>query len=235
MTKNFSLLRSLSAATVALSFAAAAFAQPPAAEPAKPSQPPAATPAAPAPAPAAKPQETEKTVQVIMTTSMGDITIELNREKAPISTENFLKYVDEKFYDGTIFHRVIGNFMIQCGAFTPDMMQKPKARPAIKNEWKNGLKNTKYTVAMARTSVADSATSQFFINVQDNAVLDDPRDGAAYAVFGKVTAGTDVVDKIKAVKTGRKSGMEDVPVDVVEIKSVRRVEAKAADPAKKGG
>lgn len=161
---------------------------------------------------------------VVMDTSMGKVEIELDAEKAPISTKNFLSYVDEKFYDGTIFHRVIKNFMIQGGGFKKDMSQKPTKAP-IKNEATNGLKNTRGTVAMARTGVVDSATAQFFINVVDNDFLNhsspDPR-GYGYAVFGHVTSGMDVVDKIRAVSTGSKDGMTDVPVETVEIKSIHR-------------
>jgi peptidyl-prolyl cis-trans isomerase B (cyclophilin B) len=167
--------------------------------------------------------ETTKPV-VVMETSFGKIEIELDGEKAPISTKNFLRYVDEKFYDGTIFHRVIKDFMIQGGGFTKDMNQKP-THEQIKNEAANGLKNTRGTLAMARTSVVDSATAQFFINTVDNGFLDyqspDPR-GYGYAVFGHVTNGMDVVDKIRAVSTTNKGGMGDVPVEAVEIKSVRR-------------
>lgn len=161
---------------------------------------------------------------VVMDTSFGKIEIELDGEKAPISTKNFLRYVDEKFYDGTIFHRVIKDFMIQGGGFTKDMNQKP-THEQIKNEAANGLKNTRGTIAMARTSVVDSATAQFFINTVDNGFLDyqspDPR-GYGYAVFGHVTSGMDVVDKIRAVSTTNKGGMGDVPVEAVEIKSIRR-------------
>ncbi|MFN0012457.1 MAG: peptidylprolyl isomerase [Phycisphaerales bacterium] len=164
----------------------------------------------------------DKIVQVKMTTSMGDIVIELNETKAPISTKNFLNYVDKGAYNGTIFHRVMETFMIQGGGFGPDMKQKP-TDPPIKNEWQNGLKNAKYTVAMARTAVADSATSQFFINVVDNPGLDSARDGAAYAVFGRVISGTEVVDKIKTVKTGTKGGHQNVPLEPVTIVSVARV------------
>ena len=172
-----------------------------------------------------KPAATENNVYVILKTSMGDIALELDKAKAPVSTENFLSYADKKFYDGTIFHRVIANFMIQGGGFTPDMTQKKTDKP-IKNEWQNGLKNTKGTVAMARLGGnADSATSQFFINVKDNGFLDQPRDGAGYAVFGTVVDGMDVVDKIKGVKTGTKGGMQDVPVEPVVIKEVRRMTA----------
>jgi cyclophilin family peptidyl-prolyl cis-trans isomerase len=154
--------------------------------------------------------------QVKLSTSLGDIVIELDDAKAPVSTKNFLSYVGKGHYDGTIFHRVIPGFMIQGGGFSVEMQQK-RTDPPITNEWKNGLKNAKYTVAMARTNVPDSATSQFFINVADNAFLDQARDGAAYAVFGKVVQGTDVVDKIAAVKTGNKSGHQDVPLQPVTI------------------
>ena len=161
---------------------------------------------------------------VIMETSMGNIELELNEEKAPITVANFLKYVDEKFYDGTIFHRVIDDFMIQGGGFTADMKQK-ETHSQIKNEAGNGLKNDKYTVAMARTNVIDSATSQFFINVKNNDFLnhrDETARGFGYAVFGKVIAGMDVVDKIKGVKTTTKGAHQNVPVEVVEIKSIRK-------------
>jgi peptidyl-prolyl cis-trans isomerase A (cyclophilin A) len=164
----------------------------------------------------------ETNPQVKLTTSKGDIVIELDAAKAPISTANFLSYVDKKHYDGTIFHRVIDNFMIQGGGFTPDMRQKGVDKP-IKNEWKNGLKNLKGTIAMARTSVADSATSQFFINVKDNGFLDQPNDGAAYAVFGKVVKGLDVIDAIRGVKTANKGGHGDVPVETISITSATRV------------
>ncbi len=153
---------------------------------------------------------------------MGSISIELDQARAPLSTANFLGYVDSGHYDGTIFHRVIGNFMIQGGGYTADMDQK-KTGNQIKNEWTNKVSNTKYTVAMARLgNQPDSATAQFFINVADNAFLDQPRDGAGYAVFGKVTAGTDVVDKIKGVRTGNTRGMGDVPVEPVVINKARR-------------
>jgi cyclophilin family peptidyl-prolyl cis-trans isomerase len=166
----------------------------------------------------------KKMTTVVIETSLGNIEVELNAEKAPISTENFLKYVDKKHYDGTIFHRVISNFMIQGGGMTEKMDEKKSDAP-IKNEAANGLKNDRGTLAMARTSVVDSATAQFFINVQDNDFLNhkapNPRD-FGYAVFGKVTAGMDVVDKIKAVPTGMTGGMQDVPKTPVVMKSVRR-------------
>jgi cyclophilin family peptidyl-prolyl cis-trans isomerase len=157
-------------------------------------------------------------VKVKLTTSMGAITLELNSEKAPLSTENFVKYVESGHYNGTIFHRVIGNFMIQGGGFNKDLVQKP-TNPPIKNEAANGLKNDNYTIAMARTGVVDSATAQFFINVNNNDFLNHA--GPAnfgYAVFGKVVEGADVVDKIKAVKTGGK-GMfpTDVPQETITI------------------
>ena len=158
-------------------------------------------------------------MKVKLTTSMGPITLQLDREKAPISVENFAKYVDSGHYNGTIFHRVIDGFMIQGGGFTKDMNQKP-TNPPIKNEAANGLKNDKYTVAMARTGVVDSATSQFFISVKDNAFLNytAPNDrGFGYAVFGKVVEGQDVVDKIAKVATGNQRGMGDVPNTPVVI------------------
>lgn len=160
---------------------------------------------------------------VIMKTNLGDIKIELDEKKAPVSVKNFLSYVDAKFYDGTVFHRVIENFMIQGGGFTKDMQQKKTEAP-IKNEAANGLKNNRGTIAMARTNVVDSATAQFFINTVDNNFLnyrDSSPAGYGYAVFGRVVDGMDVVDKIRKVKTGMKSGMQDVPVEPVVIESVR--------------
>lgn len=154
---------------------------------------------------------------VVLTTNHGKITIELDTEKAPKSVENFIHYVKSGHYDGTIFHRVIDGFMIQGGGFDPDMKQKPTAEP-IDNEADNGLTNDRYTVAMARTSDPHSATAQFFINVGNNDFLNYPgSDGWGYAVFGKVTEGMDVVDEIRAVKTGRRSMFSDVPVDNVMI------------------
>lgn len=160
---------------------------------------------------------------VVMTTSAGTITIELYEDKAPITVKNFLGYVDDKFYDGTIFHRVISNFMVQGGGFLPGMSQK-KTKANIKNESGNGLSNKVGTLAMARTSVPDSASSQFFINLVDNEFLDRAKsqDGVGYCVFGKVTEGMDVVNKIKAVKTGTKAGHENVPLQDVTIQSVVR-------------
>ncbi len=181
---------------------------------------PAAKPAAEAPAPA-----TNAAVSVVIATNYGDITVELDAEKAPVTVANFLSYVDEKFYDGTIFHRVIRNFMIQGGGFTPDMAQKRTHAP-VKNEAGNGLKNTRGTIAMARTMIIDSATAQFFINTVDNAFLDhrdNSMQGFGYAVFGKVTDGMAVVDAIAGVQTGRVNGMSDVPTPApVVITSIRR-------------
>jgi cyclophilin family peptidyl-prolyl cis-trans isomerase len=154
---------------------------------------------------------------VVMETSLGTIKIELDGDKAPLSTTNFLSYVDDKFYDDTVFHRVIPTFMIQGGGFAPGMKQK-KTKAAIKNESGNGLANKRGAVAMARTNDLHSATSQFFINVVDNDFLDSNK----YCVFGKVIEGMDVVDKIKATPTGNKSGHGDVPVKDVVIQSVRR-------------
>lgn len=166
-----------------------------------------------------------------LTTTMGDIVLRLDPQRAPISTENFASYVRQGFYDGTIFHRVIENFMIQGGGFTPDMKQKPTAKP-IRNEWQNGLKNVRGAVAMARTQVADSATAQFFINVQDNPFLDEPRDGAAYAVFGHVVEGMDVVDRIRKVRTGTRGIHDDVPVNPVTISRARIIEPDEATTVK---
>jgi peptidyl-prolyl cis-trans isomerase A (cyclophilin A) len=177
----------------------------------------------------------EKVVYALMKTSKGEIVLELNREKAPISVANFLSYVDKKFYDDTIFHRVIPSFMIQGGGFDENLNQKP-TDPPIKNEWTNGLLNKRGTVAMARMGDAkpnpervNSATCQFFINVVDNPGLDQPqRDGGAYAVFGKVVAGMKAVDTIKIVPTTTKvtptrNPLQNVPVDTVKIESVRKI------------
>ncbi len=162
---------------------------------------------------------------VAIETSMGTFTITLNMEKAPISVRNFLNYVKEGYYDGTIFHRVISNFMIQGGGMDADL-QPRKTKFAIKNEATNGLLNKRGTVAMARTSVVDSATSQFFVNTVDNAFLNNSGktpDRFGYAVFGEVTDGMEVVDLIRAVKTGNKSGQSDVPVETVTILSAKVV------------
>ena len=161
--------------------------------------------------------------QIVITTSLGTIKAELFEDKAPITVKNILSYVDEKFYDGTIFHRVIRDFMVQGGGFQPGMKQKP-TKAAIANESTNGLSNKRGTLAMARTNVPNSATAQFFINTVDNFFLDKAKasDGVGYCVFGKVTEGLDVLDKIKAVKTGNKAGHSDVPVQDVVIQSVGR-------------
>lgn len=177
-------------------------------------------------APAA-PTTSAAPVYVSMTTSKGVIYLELNAAKAPISTENFVSYTKEGFYNGTIFHRVIKTFMIQGGGFTADMKEK-KAKAPIKNEWQNGLPNSRGAISMARTNAPDSATCQFFINTVDNKMLDQPRGGAAYAVFGKVIKGMDVVDAIAAVPTGQSSGMGDVPKTVVTIE---KMEVLAGPPA----
>jgi peptidyl-prolyl cis-trans isomerase B (cyclophilin B) len=158
-------------------------------------------------------------MNVVLTTSMGAFTLELDAKKAPKTVENFIAYVKSGHYDGTIFHRVMDNFMIQGGGFTDKMVQKP-TKAAIKNEADNGLKNDKYTVAMARTSDPHSATAQFFINVADNEFLNfsSPTErGWGYTVFGKVTAGTDVIDKIKKVKTGNSGFHQNVPQEPITI------------------
>jgi cyclophilin family peptidyl-prolyl cis-trans isomerase len=172
------------------------------------------------------PQATEANPKVLMKTSMGDITIELNLDKAPISAKNFLKYVNSGHYNGTIFHRVIETFMIQGGGFTKDMKKKGGTDAPIKNEAANGLSNDRGTVAMARTNVIDSATDQFFINVVDNGFLnhkDTSARGFGYAVFGKVTKGMDVVDKIKAVKTSNHGNHQNVPTTPVIIDSATEI------------
>lgn len=163
---------------------------------------------------------------LILKTSEGDIKIELFEKEAPISAQNFLAYANSGFYNGTIFHRVIDGFMVQGGGFTADMKQK-KTNPPIKNESANGLENKKYTLAMARTSVPDSATSQFFINTTDNDFLDrsQSRDGVGYAVFGRVVEGQAIVDKIGKTKTGTSAGMQDVPVKAITIDSIEVVAA----------
>jgi peptidyl-prolyl cis-trans isomerase B (cyclophilin B) len=158
-------------------------------------------------------------MNVILRTSMGEITLELDSAKAPKTVENFVAYVKAGHYDGTVFHRVMDNFMIQGGGFTDKMVQKPTNAP-IKNEADNGLKNLKYTIAMARTNDPHSASAQFFINVVDNDFLNfsSPTErGWGYAVFGKVTAGMDIVDKIKKVKTGNSGFHQNVPVEPVTI------------------
>jgi peptidyl-prolyl cis-trans isomerase A (cyclophilin A) len=155
-------------------------------------------------------------------TSLGDFTIELFDKEAPESVANFSRYIDDGFFDGTIFHRIVPGFVIQGGGFTEDLTQK-KTKPPVKNEADNGLKNKRGTLSMARTNDINSATSQFFVNLKDNDFLDHSRGNFGYAVFAKVTEGMDVVDKIAAVETGRKRGFDDVPVEAVTMKSVRRV------------
>lgn len=263
------LVRPLLVSALVFGGAAAASAQdrtPPAAPPAKPATPESKPttppsspelgnrPSKPAEKPAEKPTDkpkeggdakTEKPTgpaleYVQMSTSMGTVVIELNREKAPISVENFLSYVDKGFYTGTIFHRVIPTFVIQGGGFTADMTQKATEKP-IKNEWQNGLKNVRGSLSMARTPEPDSATTQFFINVADNTDgsmnnLDQPRGGAAYAVFGRVFSGMDVVDQIKDVPTGSvtattpqgKAPMSNVPKTPVVIVKMTRITAEEA-------
>ena len=220
-------LIALSVATIALGFATHASA---ADTNAKAAMKPAVT-AAPVVSPAKEIKKDDKTksgdkkmTTVVIETSLGNIEAELNSEKAPLSAANFLKYVDKKHYDGLVFHRVISGFMIQGGGMDEKLNERKNEGP-IKNEATNGLKNERGTLAMARTSVVDSATSQFFINTVDNDFLNhsspDPR-GYGYAVFGKVTAGMDVVDKIRAVPTGTMNGMADVPKTPVTIKTIRR-------------
>ena len=159
---------------------------------------------------------------ILMTTTLGPMTLELDAENAPKTVENFLSYVSNGFYDGTIFHRVINNFMVQGGGFTADMEQKATQAP-IDNEANNGLKNARGTIAMARTQDPHSATAQFFINVQDNDFLNhtgENMQGWGYTVFGKVTDGEDVLDKIRCVQTGSQAGHQDVPVEPIIIESV---------------
>ena len=163
--------------------------------------------------------------KVKLQTSMGDVVIELDTEKAPVSAENFLQYVRDGFYDNTVFHRVINGFMVQGGGFEPSMKQKP-VRAAIENEAGNGLKNDAYTVAMARTSDPHSATAQFFFNVVNNNFLNfraASADGFGYCVFGKVVEGREVIDKIKAVPTGSRGFHQDVPAEDVVIKKAEIV------------
>jgi peptidyl-prolyl cis-trans isomerase A (cyclophilin A) len=160
--------------------------------------------------------------RVLLSTSLGDIEIELAQDKAPISVQNFLGYVDSGYYSGTIFHRVIPNFMVQGGGFDGNMKQKNSGAP-IRNEADNGLRNDRGTIAMARTSARDSATSQFFINHRDNDFLNHSSRDFGYAVFGKVVRGMDVVDRIAQVPTGRFGPHGDVPRQAVEILSVKRL------------
>lgn len=161
----------------------------------------------------------KKEPEVLLTTTLGDVKIKLYPEKAPITVENFLTYVNDGFYNKTIFHRVIDGFMVQGGGFTPDFDQKPTRKP-IKNEADNKLKNKRGTLAMARTAVVDSATAQFFINTVDNTFLNfkdhNPQE-YGYCVFGEVISGMDVVDKMEQAKTGMKEGHRDVPVETITI------------------
>jgi cyclophilin family peptidyl-prolyl cis-trans isomerase len=154
-------------------------------------------------------------------TTLGDFTIELFEKEAPLSVANFLKYIDSGFFDGTIFHRIVPGFVIQGGGYTEDMTKK-RTNPPVKNEADNGLKNSRGTLSLARTNDINSATSQFFVNLKDNDFLDHTRGNFGYAVFAKVTDGMDVIDKIAAVETGRKRGFDDVPIEAVIMKSVRR-------------
>ena len=195
----------------------------------------AQAPASPAPAespsPTPKPEPTGPTV--VITTSLGPIRVVLNKEKSPITVDNFLKYVHSGFYDGTIFHRVIPGFMVQGGGMTPDMQEKPTGA-AIRNEARtNGLRNSRGTLAMARTNDPNSATSQFFVNVKDNHRLDFGIGGAGYAVFGEVVEGMEVVDKIVGVATATKGPHENVPVTPILIKSIREVGYTGTPPAPK--
>ncbi len=155
-------------------------------------------------------------------TTLGDFSIEFFEKEAPVSVANFLKYIDDGFFDGTIFHRIVSGFVIQGGGFTEDMTQK-KTLPPIKNEADNGLKNSRGSLSMARTNDVNSATSQFFVNLKDNDFLDHTRGNFGYAVFARVTDGMDVIDKIAAVETGRRRGFDDVPVEPVIMKSVHRI------------
>jgi peptidyl-prolyl cis-trans isomerase B (cyclophilin B) len=169
----------------------------------------------------------DKNPVVVVNTSLGNFKVELYPDKAPTTVKNFLNYVDTKFYDGTVFHRVIPSFMIQGGGFEPGMKEKEAGKP-IKNESANGLSNARGTLAMARTPEPDSATAQFFINVKDNPFLDRAKaaDRVGYCVFGKVIDGMDVVDKIKDVETGNRGIHRDVPVKDVVINSIRRADNK---------
>lgn len=166
----------------------------------------------------------EGNVKVIFETSRGNFTVELDEAAAPITVKNFLRYVDEGFFDGTIFHRVIPGFMIQGGGLTADLAQKRTHAP-IENEATNGLKNKRGTLAMARTNDVNSATAQFFVNLVDNGFLDHKPGNYGYAVFGRVTGGMEVIDAIAQVRTGRRKGHDDVPLEDISVLSARRVEA----------
>ncbi len=161
---------------------------------------------------------------VVLTTTLGEITIELFEEQAPGTVANFLQYVDDGFYDGTVFHRVIAGFMVQGGGFSEDMRRKP-TRDAIANEADNGVKNERGTLSMARTSDVHSATSQFFINLADNGFLDHGERDFGYAVFGKVVEGMEVVDAIAAAKTGTVKGFQDAPLEAAVIEQARRADS----------
>ena len=163
---------------------------------------------------------------VLFKTSLGEFTIELEPEEAPITVENFLRYVDDGFFDGTIFHRIVPGFVIQGGGLTPEFDNK-ETRAPIKNEAANGLRNLRGTLSMARTNAVDSATSQFFVNLKDNAFLDHKSGSFGYAVFGRVTRGMDVVDQIAKVRTGKRKGYDDAPLESVTIESARRVQPAA--------
>jgi cyclophilin family peptidyl-prolyl cis-trans isomerase len=164
-------------------------------------------------------------------TSKGTFTVQLFDKQAPISTENFLKYADAGYFDGTIFHRVIPGFMIQGGGLTADMKSKPGQFAPIKNEADNGLKNKRGTLSMARTNDINSATSQFFVSVVDNEFLDHKPGNYGYAVFGRIASGMEVIDAIAAVKTGSKAGHQDVPSEAITIESVKRIEAETPGDA----
>ena len=158
-------------------------------------------------------------------TSKGTFTVQLFEKQAPITCENFLQYVDDGYFEGTIFHRVIAGFMVQGGGLDADMKSKPGQRAPIKNEAENGLKNKRGTLAMARTNDINSATSQFFINLVDNDFLNNKPGNFGYAVFGRVDSGMDVVDAIAGVATGNRAGHQDVPKETITIESVRRIDA----------
>jgi peptidyl-prolyl cis-trans isomerase A (cyclophilin A) len=178
-------------------------------------------------------EKNDESVYAVMQTSLGDIVIELDTVRAPITCANFLEYAESGFYDSTIFHRVVAGFVIQGGGFTIDLTKKPTREP-IENEWKNGLKNARGTIAMARLGgKPNSATSQFFINVKDNFSLDRPRDGAGYAVFGTVVDGMDVVDRIRQVKVGTVRQFSNVPLESVVIETVVRLKDEESKEAEK--
>ena len=171
--------------------------------------------------------------RVSLQTNVGEIVIELDPKAAPITVENFLSYVNQYFYDGVIFHRVIKDFMIQTGGHRFDMTPKPPNKPPIVNESSNGLKNLKYTVAMARTRIPDSATTQFFINHKDNGFLDGQKGRPGYAVFGKVVKGFDVVEKIANSKTQNLERFGNVPIETISILKARVVKQAVSKPAEK--